>query len=78
MQAIQTKFIGPTNTKGDRVKASCDAGSITVPWDYSLGQEENHVAAAEALRAKLGWTEEFYGKLVTGSLGNTYVHVFVR
>jgi hypothetical protein len=56
-QAIVTKFLGPTYTQGGRVKASADAGSITVPWDHALGVEDNHRAAAIALARKLGWCE---------------------
>lgn len=29
-QAISTKYIGPTNYRSARVKASCEAGSVTV------------------------------------------------
>lgn len=53
MQAIQTKFLGPTNTKGSRVKATCWLTSVTVSWDHSLNVEENHHAAIEALICKL-------------------------
>jgi hypothetical protein len=75
-QAIETKFIGPTNFRGARVKATAEAGSVTVYWDYELGVEGNHAAAAEALRAKLGWNSEFYGKLVAGALpGRGYAFV---
>jgi hypothetical protein len=37
-QAIETKYIGPTNTRGAKVKASCYAGSLTIDWDdhYTL------------------------------------------
>ncbi len=55
-QAIETKFLGPTNHRGSRVKATACAGSITVPWDYSYGAEDNHVFAARALALKLSWT----------------------
>lgn len=27
MQAIETKYLGPTNTRGSRIKASAQAGS---------------------------------------------------
>ena len=53
MQAIQTKYIGPTNTRGSRVKATCWLTSITVSWDHSASVEENHTAAIEALVCKL-------------------------
>lgn len=53
MQAIETKFLGPTNTKGSRVKATCWLTSVTVSWDHSMNVEENHHAAIEALICKL-------------------------
>jgi len=55
MQAIRTKFIGPTNYRPDRIKAECMAGKITVSWDWALNRDENHAAAAWALVKKLGW-----------------------
>ena len=76
-QAIVTKFLGPTNVRGSRVKATADAGSITLSWDHSLNVEENHRRAAEALRDKLGWNQPFYGKLHMGGLpGSGYAFVF--
>jgi len=53
MQAITTKFLGPTNTKGSRIKASCWLKSKTVSWDYSLNVEQNHIEAAKQLVADL-------------------------
>ena len=77
MQAIVTKYIGPTNSRGSRVKATCQAGSITVGWDDGLDQDDNHDAAAVALARKLGWTGPSYGKMARGALpsgaGNVYV-----
>ena len=55
MQAITTKFIGPTNTRGSRIKASAYAGTITVAYDHSLNNDENHCVAAVALCEKIGW-----------------------
>lgn len=79
MQAIITKFIGPTNYRGSRIKAKCQAGSITVSYEHGLGTDDNHDAAAKALAEKLGWTGDGYGKLVGGGLpdgtGNCYVFV---
>ena len=53
MQAIQTKYFGPTNTRGSRIKATCWLTSITVSWAHSANREENHTAAIEALVCKL-------------------------
>jgi hypothetical protein len=66
MQAIQTKYLGPTNYKGARVVAECDAGRVTLSWDHALNVEDNHAAAAQALAKKLGWTN--YGPWHGGSL----------
>jgi hypothetical protein len=81
MQAIITKFLGPTNVRGSRVKAIADAGSVTLSWDHPLNSEQNHRAAAEALRDKFGWNTEYYGEIVGGGLpGNHsgYAFVFVN
>ena len=75
MQAIQTKYIGPSDSRGSRVKATADAGTITVSYDHALGIEGNHAAAAVALCRKLGWP----GTLVGGGLkDNSYVFVFLN
>jgi hypothetical protein len=66
-QAIVTKFHGPTNHRGARVKATADAGSVTVSWDYALGIAENHLAAAVALANKHGWPTNLVGGSLPGS-----------
>jgi len=53
MQAIQTKYYGATNHRGARIKATCDAGQITIPWSYDLGTGANHEAACKALKKKI-------------------------
>ena len=57
LQAITTKYFGPTDTRGSRFIATCKAGRKTVSYDYSLDAIGNHIAAANALREKLGWTD---------------------
>lgn len=49
MQAITTKYIGATNTKGSRIKAECERGSITIGYPSELSGDAVHVAAAQAL-----------------------------
>lgn len=69
MQAIQTKFIAPTNHRGARIKASCQAGSITVNYEYNAdGYMSAHKIACDALRKKLEWTGKYYGNMVSGEL----------
>ena len=54
-QAIETKYLGPTNHRGARIVAKCDAGRKVVPWEYELDVPENHALAACALAKSLGW-----------------------
>jgi hypothetical protein len=75
-QAITTKYIGPTNFRSARVKAKCQAGSITMSWDDALDDDDNHLKAAQTLCKKLDWHE--HGRyLIAGGLpsgkGNAYV-----
>lgn len=52
MQAIQTKYLCPTNVRGSRYKAWCERGSITLSANDALNSDDNHKAAAEALKQK--------------------------
>jgi len=75
MQAIVTKFLGPTNVRGSRVKASAAAGSITLSWDHSKNPTGNHAAAAEALARKLGWAGRWIAGGNPDDSGFTFVCV---
>ena len=79
MQAIITKFIPCTNHRESRVKAICEAGSLTLGWDHALNVEENHQRVAEALQTKLGWAGGHYGRLVGGGMpmNTPYGYCFV-
>lgn len=80
MQAIQTKYIPATNTKFSRIKAWCEAGSVTIAYPHEHDESGAHYSAAQALIVKLGWTGPHYGELKQGSLpGNAgYCHVMVK
>lgn len=76
MQAIHVKFLGPTDTRPSRYKATCSAGSVTVSSDHSLSLSHNAARAAGMLCAKLGWTGEHYGEMTEGGLPDgSYVFV---
>ncbi len=75
MQAITTKFRGPTDTRGSRVIARAAAGSLTHAWDYALDYEGNHTAAARALAEKLGWAGQWVGGGLPDGSGDTFVCV---
>ena len=60
-QAIVTKYLGPTNTRGSRVKATASAGSVTIEWDDAINTEANHNRAAMLLAYKYKWAGDYIG-----------------
>lgn len=73
MKAISTRYFGPTNTRGSRIKAfDSDSNSITIPYPHELSGEAVHFAAAKALCEKMGWK----GLLVGGAIKSGYVFVW--
>lgn len=70
-QAIVTKFVASSRTKPCRMRASCEAKSIYVPYDHGMDAVDNHRIACETLLRALGWR----GTYVPGgtSLGTVWV-----
>lgn len=55
--AIHTKYVGPTNTRGARIKATCTIDNNTkwtasVGFEYGADSETRHALAAKALLVK--------------------------
>lgn len=76
-QGITTRFLGPSNVKGSRYKATARPGkgfSLTMPADHALNYEDNHAKAAQALAAKLGWD----GLWVCGGSPDERGYIFVH
>jgi hypothetical protein len=73
VQAITTKYIGPSNTRSGRIKASAAAGSVTIPYPSQHGMERAHATAALALCEKLGWS----GTLAQGGMPSDSGYAFV-
>lgn len=72
MIAIITKYLGPSDYRGSRVKAFTDQDTRIVDWDHALSMEKNHDRAAVALCQKMGWK----GTLVRGGIKHGYAYVF--
>jgi hypothetical protein len=73
-QAIVTKYLGPTNFRGSRIKATSASGlSVTVSYRSELSADQNHLDAALTLCRKLNWLQ---GSLHMGGLETGYVFVF--
>lgn len=86
MQAILTKYLPVTESRGSRIKASCERGSIVIPYPHELSGDECHRAAVQALLDKFTSEDEKSGRLhchwnkqfVTGALPNgDYCHVLI-
>lgn len=58
-QAVVTRYLGPTNTRGARIKATCSAGSVTVPYDHELPSDfRSHWPAVAKLIRQLDWPQK--------------------
>lgn len=81
MQGIWTKYIGPTNHKGARIKAIARVAdglgpemSLTEPRAHGLDIDEDHARVAKLLAAKLGWAGLWHGGGRPDNVGNMYVN----
>lgn len=73
-QVITTKYIGATNFRSSRVKATAKRGqSLTLPWSHEGLPDDEHGGAAKALAESLDWR----GLWIAGASerGNTYVRL---
>lgn len=80
MQAIETKYIPPTNNKGARIKAQCAAKTIIIGYPYEFDGQKAHRYAmnelCQVMGGKYGWNSSDF---VTGQLKNgNYVHVNIK
>lgn len=90
MQAIQTKYLPATNTRGSRIKATCERGSITIDYPHDLSGDEVHREAVRHLIARFLREDEegenpcpafrnpWFRDFATGCLPDgTYAHVLL-
>ena len=77
-QAITTKYISPSNTRGSRVKAQAEVGSVTLSWDNALSIDENHSRAAHALANKYKWLDRFETLQCGATHDRRYVFVILE
>tara|TARA_R100000655_G_C2920766_1_gene182252 strand:+ start:105 stop:401 length:297 start_codon:yes stop_codon:yes gene_type:complete len=87
---IKTKFLKPTNTKGERIKCwtdtyNRDSWSTIIGWDYSVDVAENHFNAVKEFCKKydLDWlkngnmeTDKKLTHMVYGSDNKGYYFCF--
>jgi len=76
MIAIQTKYLGATNTKPSRIKAfTCNGHSCIISYDYALSDAKLHFKAVKAMvsKCKLDWD---ISKMNYGGVKGGYVFTF--
>jgi hypothetical protein len=85
--AIETKFFGATNHRGERIKATAmdtfsdgKSISLTLPYDSELNAEDNHTAAALKLVLRVTWynPDTDTVNLYHGATKRGYVFVIVK
>lgn len=74
-QAIQTHYLPPTNYRGSRIVARCDAKRLVVPYPYDLSGAAVHAHAAQKLAEALDWEGTWYGGALPGNAGYAFVVV---
>lgn len=79
LQAITTKYLPCTNTKGSRIQAKTASGiKVTISYPYELSGVDCHALAAETLARQLGWIESgtvFEHQYAAGGTQTGYVFV---
>lgn len=55
MSEIETTFLGPTEHRGDRIKAAMGNAYVLTSYDYKLTVLENHRLAAEQAAKAFGF-----------------------
>lgn len=75
MQAIRTKYYGPSNVRGSRIQASCEGKTIYVPYNHALNSDANHRAACEELLRVMEWV---FSDMVGGTHGDAMYWVFAN
>lgn len=73
MRAITTKFFGPTDFQGSRIRATDGWTSKTIPYSHELSVDKNHRAAATAFAKKNNWS----GTWAQGSIKEQQVFVCI-
>ncbi len=76
MQAtIFTKFLRQTESKGMRIKATCNAGTLTRPWSHELSEQENHSSVALELAKQVEWFGDWHGGMLPDFSGFCFVRI---
>ena len=71
-KAVAVKYLGPTNSRGARVKAAAGGTNVTLPFRHDKDMGQNIAAAVDELLRRHAWDNPY----VLGALADgTYVAV---
>ena len=74
MKAIETRYTGPTDSRGAGVLVKAEGFRATrYAWDHALNEAQNHDAAAVAFAKARGWK----GAMAEGGAADGRGHVYV-
>jgi hypothetical protein len=76
MQAIETKYLAATNTRGTRIEATAGKMTATVPYDYALSDPECAFEAVKELVRKHKLAHWDISKMVYGGTDKGYTFCF--
>jgi hypothetical protein len=75
--AIETRYLGASNTRGSRVVATYGkTAKRVISYNHALSPSENHASAADALRRAVFQPEHWKKPLLTAETDKGYVHLF--
>jgi len=81
LQAIETRYHGPTNYKGSRISARTPGGArLFTSYPHEFSGIDCHAAAAEKLARQLNWIKPqdvFADHFAPGALRDSYVFIHV-
>jgi len=81
LQAIETRYHGPTNNKGSRISARTPGGArLFISYPHEFSGIDCHAEAAEKLARQLEWIKSedvFADHFAPGALRDSYVFVNV-
>lgn len=72
MQAIQTVYKGPTNTRGSGVTVRAERGRKRYGWNHAADIGDNHRNAAAMCAAEWEWTGVWVGGSTPDGTGYTF------
>lgn len=78
--AIHTKYLGATNFRGSRIKATCQLGSVTISYCNEGSGDNAHWRAVLALMEKFPSLKTWASSWACGSveLGDGYIFTPIR